>query len=298
MTAVFDGTLRFGVIFIENIIAFCIFQLLQSIGAELVRLSLCDLKQIFSWLCCGNCGFVGFCLLSCFAGVRGAGGQNSDADDGCTKHCPESGLFPFCHIHYATFRVSLTEGKGRQRNEAVRRCKTQQRSSVLCPDFRTVHANHRFIAAHLHVLCGQYECQPHQRIEPVDAQGDIAKQLPEGIPSLDVAALVGNNVPSLSFRQSGGKIDLRADQALDEGGRDVVPKVDILPQSDSSGDFYAEPCVGINVVYKQYAHAQEPYDNGKPKRIAHRLCRCLLVNRVRDRRRIHSVFRERRGNFG
>ena len=78
----------------------------------------------------------------------------------------------------------------------------------------------------------------------------------------------------------------------------MVPEVDILPQPDSPGGFCAEPCVGVNVVYKQYAHAQEPYSNGKPERIAHRLCRCLLVNRVRDRRSIHSDFRERRGKCG
>ena len=87
-----------------------------------------------------------------------------------------------------------------------------------------------FITAHFHVFPRKAESQPHQRIEPVQAQSGVAQQLPEGVAPADMVPLMGNDEPALIHRGAGGQVDSGPEYTHDEGGGNVVSKKDFLLQ--------------------------------------------------------------------
>ena len=70
----------------------------------------------------------------------------------------------------------------------------QQGLGIEAPNLGAEPADHRLVTAHFHILPRQPEGYPRQRIEPVQAQGDVGQQPHNGISALDVAGLVSQNV--------------------------------------------------------------------------------------------------------
>ena len=103
--------------------------------------------------------------------IGGAEGDQSHADHGAHGDDPRLGPFPVQQVPDASAGVALAEGKGHPRHDAVSGGQTQERGGVVRPDVLAQLLDHGLVAAHLHVLPRQNERRPHQRVEPVDAQG-------------------------------------------------------------------------------------------------------------------------------
>ena len=104
-------------------------------------------------------------------GIGGAEGNQTHADHGAHGDDPRLGPFPVQQVPDASAGVALAEGKGHPRHDAPAGGKAQKGGGVVRPDVLAQFLDHRLVAAHLHVLPRQNERRPHQRVEPVDAQG-------------------------------------------------------------------------------------------------------------------------------
>ena len=112
-------------------------------------------------------------------------------------------------------------------------CQPQERLRIIRPNLLPQMLDDRFVTAHLHILPGKAERQPHQRIEPVQAQGAIAQQLPHMVAPADMVLLVGNDEPALVHRGAGGQVDPGPEYPQDEGGSNAVGKIDFPLQRRS-----------------------------------------------------------------
>ena len=109
---------------------------------------------------------------------------------------------------------------GRQAQEGLR---------ILCTDILAEMPDYRLVTAHFHVLPRQRKGQPHQRVEPVQAQGGVAQQLPQGVVPPDVVPFVGNDEGALSLRGFRGQVHFGPQNTQDKGCRNVIGKINFLP---------------------------------------------------------------------
>ena len=107
-------------------------------------------------------------------------------------------------------------------------CQPQQGLSIIRPDVLPQGFDHRFVTAHFHVLPGKAKGQPHQRVEPVQAQSRVAQQLPDWIAPADMVLLVGKDEIPFFPGCTGRKIHPRANHTHNEGGRNAVRQIDIF----------------------------------------------------------------------
>ena len=191
-------------------------------------------------------------------GIGGAEGDQSHADHGAHGDDPRLGPFPVQQVPDASAGVALAEGKGHPRHDAAAGGKAQQGGGVVRPDVLAQFPYHCLVAAHFHVLPRQNERRPHQRVEPVDAQGQKRQELHHMIPAAEVILLMPQDVASLRFRQGGGQVDLGPEQAHDEGGGDVVCQIDVVLQPHGPNQTAAEPQQRDHAVKKQQGHARQP----------------------------------------
>ena len=82
--------------------------------------------------------------------------------------------------------------------------------------------DHPLVTGHLHIPAEQGVGQPHQRIVPVEGQGQKANELDPVVPLVQVGPLVGQDLAALVLGHPGGDIDLRLQKAQNEGGLDFV----------------------------------------------------------------------------
>ena len=61
------------------------------------------------------------------------------------------------------------------------------------------------------------------------------------IPAAEVILLMPQDVAPLRFRQGGGQVDLRPEQAHDKGRWDMIRQIDVIPQSHRPHQPAAQP---------------------------------------------------------
>ena len=132
------------------------------------------------------------------------------------------------HIPHPTLGLSLAEGQGHTGNQPLVGGKAQKRLGIIRPDVLPQAVENRLVAAHFHILPTQEEGQPHQGIEPVDAQSQIAQQLPQGVTPMQVMPLVGDDKAALLLGGIPGQIDFRTEQADHKGRLDIICDEDII----------------------------------------------------------------------
>ena len=132
------------------------------------------------------------------------------------------------------------------------------RNGVVRPDVWVQFPDDGLVAAHLHVLARQDEGQPHQRVEPVDAQRAKKQQLNDMVQTADVVFLMEKDIRPFLLRQVGGKIDFRPEDANDKGGLDVVCQPDILIQMYRSNQPAPQPQQGNRAVQGHDHYSGQP----------------------------------------
>ena len=169
----------------------------------------------------------------------------------------------------------------------------QQGGGVGLPFLRLHEPDHPLVAGHLNVPAEQNVADPHQGVEPVQRQGDVAQHFDPVIPLLQVGALMGQDVAPLLPGHPHGNIDFRLHEPQNEGGFDALA----LP---AAGDFHRQADFPLQVYVadqtvnsKARRHSQpDPGDQRFP--VEGCLCR-------RSRGRFHGNrdgLRHRRGGNG
>ena len=132
----------------------------------------------------------------------------------------------------------------------------QQGGGVALPILQLHELHYPFVTGQLDILAQQNIGQPHQRIEPVNGQGQKADHFEPVVALFQMGALVGQDVLPDCGRKPRRNVDLRADKAQNNGGIDLTA----LP---AAGDLHGIPDlapqaqVGINGVYaEKQCHAQ------------------------------------------
>jgi len=136
--------------------------------------------------------------------------QRYTGDNGY-QHNPERRLTPVGQISDAAFSIALAKGQRGTGNDAPSGGQRQKRSGIVRPDIAANLADHGLITAHFHVLAGQSECHPDQRIEPVDRKCQKCQCLYDMVKVLDVILFVEDDILLFLFFQIAGKIDFRAE---------------------------------------------------------------------------------------
>jgi len=202
-------------------------------------------------------------------------------------------LFPAQHVLDAAFGIAFAKCQRRTGDDAPSGGKTQQGGGVIAADAFSQLFHHSFIAAHFHILAGQDECQPHQRIEPVDAQSEERQCLNHMVTSADMVLLVKDDVFLFTVGKCGGQIDFRPNQPHHKGRVNVVGKMNVAPQAYGTHQSAPDPYQGGGAVNSHCPHSGQPDDHGNSKRIDGR-CK----TRIRDSLLQVLMFANRSMNSG
>ena len=88
--------------------------------------------------------------------------------------------------------------------------------AVFLQKFRVKRVGRLLVDPHLDI-CAEYEkCCPYQRVEPVDAEDEIANELDKTVPVLDVGPLVVKDIFLLIIVDLSGNEDLGRDEPDDK----------------------------------------------------------------------------------
>ena len=79
-----------------------------------------------------------------------------------------------------------------------------------------------FVTGQLNVPAQQDVGCPHDGVEPVDGKQQKAQRFPPVVSAADVGALVGDDVGPVRFVHMIGEVDLRLEDAEDEGGVHIL----------------------------------------------------------------------------
>ena len=134
---------------------------------------------------------------------------------------PEAGLAVVEHGFDALFYTDLPEGH-RGRGEVGPACAALQKGrGVFLPLGKLHELDHPLVAGHFDILAQKDVAYPHQRVEPVERQGQETHHLEPVVPLFQVGPLVGQNVLPGLRRHALGDVDLRSCKPQDEGRVDV-----------------------------------------------------------------------------
>ena len=89
-----------------------------------------------------------------------------------------------------------------------------------------------FIAGKLQIPVKANIRRPDKRMEPVDRQQQIRRQLPDRVAPLQMGSLMSEDQLRLLLAQSPGQIDLRPEQPENEGCPHAVAKKDPVPHGN------------------------------------------------------------------
>ena len=104
----------------------------------------------------------------------------------------------------------------------------QERGGVACCIRPPKGTDHGLVRGGLNVPAEEMIGQPQDRVEPVEAQGDIGQRFRQIVPAADVGLLMEQDVAPVGFRQANGKIDAGAEETADEGDVDLIRLIDIF----------------------------------------------------------------------
>ena len=159
--------------------------------------------------------------------IHRTGCQNRDTHKDTNRADPGLRLFPSGHIPNTAFGVPLSEGKGCSGDDLTACGQPQQGSGIVRPDMVPQLSDHRFIAAHLHVLPRQKEGCPHQRVKPVDTQRGVGQQLDDMVAPADMVPFVGDDEPPLLHGNRGWQVNPGTENPHSKGRGDVVRQVNL-----------------------------------------------------------------------
>ena len=99
-------------------------------------------------------------------------------------------------------RVFLPEGQRNGLGEAGLVAQVQERGGVACGVRPPKRTDHGLVRGGLNVPAEEMIGQPQDRVEPVEAQGDIGQRFCQVVPAADVGLFVEQNIAPIRFRQA------------------------------------------------------------------------------------------------
>ena len=211
-----------GGILVGDVVVFPGLQVFDGLLADIDDLSLGE--------CGGEAG--GACFFGGVDGFRnggfrafrrfpGGGGQEAHRheDDGDDAHQtdPEAGLAVVQDAHDPLLHIYFAESHGAGGVVGLIGGAVEQGGGIALPVLQLHEPDYPLVAGHLDIPAQQDITQPHQRIEPVDRQGDITQHLDPMVALFQVGPLMGQNVPPVFPGHSGGNVDFRLDKAQNKG---------------------------------------------------------------------------------
>ena len=176
----------------------------------------------------------------------------------CHDGDPEARLAIVQHILDPLLHADLAKGHGTGRNSRSPYAAGQQCSGIGLAFLRRHGFDHRFIAGHFQITAQQAVGQPHQRIEPVQCQRQVAQQLPPMVTSTDMAFFMGKDVISGILGQVGAQIDLRAEKAQHKGGFHPAASPHTLRKDDTAANPALQQPIGHCAVGQQHSRTRSP----------------------------------------
>ena len=169
-------------------------------------------------------------------GIRQKTKRDCGAHDDCGCGNPDGGFsvaqYGFYPLLYADLPESGRTGKDRpSRSAAVRKS-----GGV---GFLLAHTHvfdDFFIAGNLYIPAEEDVGRPHQRMEPVYGEQQVAKEFPPVVPARKMRLLVGEDIGNLFFGRSRRQIDPGSYDSQDKRGADRVAEPDIALKGDSLPD--------------------------------------------------------------
>ena len=192
--------------------------------------------------------------------IHAAGHQNCDTQQNTRDADPNLGLLPFCHIADTSLGISFAEGKGHAGKNPLSGCQTQQACGIICPDLTAQPLDHRFVAAHFHILTGLDKGHPGQRIEPMEAQGKIGQQLDDMVTPADMMMLMLHDITPLLSRDTGGQINSGIQHAHYKGRGDMIRQIDISPEMDGANQIFPQLQVFHHAAQQHDRCSKQPED--------------------------------------
>ena len=173
---------------------------------------------------------------------------------------PKRGLFVVQRAFHARFDVPLAERQWAGRDGSFRRGAGQQRLRIVRARRTVQPLDDFFIARELDVAAEEHVGDPHQRIEPVQREHEVAEHLPPVVAAGEVRALVRDDIRRRPLVHVHGKINVRLHHAEDERRIDEFALVDVISQQNRRCELLFQFSRAHERVDEQRRHAGEPED--------------------------------------
>ena len=238
---------------------------------------------------------------------RAAGYHGGGQDDREDAHIPAGGP-GLGHGLYAPLHV-VAEGQGGPGAVPAARGEVQERLGVIRPRASAEPPERGLVAARLHVPHREHPREPHERVEPVQAQRYVGEQLVNMVAAPYVAALVREDALPLALRELRGQVYARAEQAHGEGGLYVIAEEDApgepprIPEPHAQAEILHQPREQENPGDCEPYERRELHGVGYERAARHRgMGRRARRNRRRRGRRLRrgrgaKVHEHRRGDI-
>ena len=199
------------------------------------------------------------------AGVAGAG-QQADRYENYSDHRqqddPEAGAFIIQHVQDALFGIGFSEGHRTGGDPCGLSAAGQQRGGIGFSLSQGHVFHHMLVTSQLHIPAEQAVAQPHQGIEPVDAQNPVAQDLEPVVMPGDVGILMVEDKSLLLIAQAHGQVNSRREKAQDEGRvQSGALKAAVFDQIGLPHPAL-QPEIAHQAGGKHHRHTQKPYLSG------------------------------------
>ena len=148
------------------------------------------------------------------------------------------GLFVEHPLH-ALFDAHLTERQRADREAPARHAARKKHARIALFLFKAEALHRPLVARQLQIAAEQAVAQPHRRIEPVDAENAVAKELPDAVAVRFMCRFMRQHNVPLLLRQLRRQIDRRAEKPQQKRRIDRVAQPHALCKLD--GRLYAPP---------------------------------------------------------
>ena len=228
--------------------------------------------------------------------VRGTGRDARRSQQQGRHRHPGPGLFPAQGVADAGLDPALPEGQGAGTGETSAHGEGEQGLAV--GPAAAAPAQHRLVAAHLHVPAHPGEGQPDQGVEPVEAEDQIAQQLHQMVPPGQVEALVGQHTGQALPLQPVGEIDPGPQEAQQKRGAHQLRLPDVCFQTHGGPQTAAQAEVAPDAPEQHGRRAREPEQRPQIEPDLHRVGAGLGVGGGQDPVHRRAELRDRQGHGG
>ena len=173
---------------------------------------------------------------------------------------PKRGLFVVQRAFHARFDVPLAECQRAGRDSSSRRGAGQQRLRIVRARRTVQPLDDFFIARELDVAAEEDVGDPHQRVEPVQREHEVAQHLPPVVAAGEVRVLVRDDIRRRPLVHVHGKINVRLHHAEDERRIDKFALVDVISQQNRRCELSFQLSRAHERVDEQRRHAGKPED--------------------------------------